>query len=38
MTAYVSKVARSYIEKYDLRLCSRCEKKYGSEKENVDRE
>ena len=34
MTAYVSKVASSYIEKYDLRLCSRCEKKYGSEKGN----
>ena len=29
MTAYVSKVSSSYIEKYDLRLCSRCEKKYG---------
>ncbi len=38
MTAYVSKVTSDYIEKYDLRLCTRCAKKYGNanENENVD--
>ncbi len=30
MTAYVSKVSNDYIEKYNLKLCVRCKKKYGN--------
>ena len=31
MTAYVSKVSKDYIEKYDLRICKICERKNSNE-------
>ena len=34
MTAYVSKVSKDYIEKYDLRLCKICERKKSDESDD----